>query len=140
MKPIISSFMFSDETQNVQTQPQSASLHLINPLNVIRPHFVPGSYTFAMSFGILRLLLTQSHNLQIIMKSPSGKISLDTGVIYISQPAPVEDDLPLEAHGMMFNFNFRNVPFEENGEYLTTIIIDEQEIGEYPLFVYQQRR
>lgn len=142
MKPIISGFMFFDDIEQLPNAggAPGASLHLINPQNVIRPQFIPSGYSFAVAFSLLQIDPKKEHILSFKFRNPKGEYVLNAENINVAKNSAFDDNLPKEAAGLMFNFNFRNVPLTEEGVYVGLVYVDDELIGEFPLHVYAQRR
>ena len=134
MKPVLSSFIFSEDTQQI-TNPAGSTLHIVNPLNLIRPQFIPSGYSFSVSFGILKIDPKRDYKIQFQLLHPSGNIAVDTNEINLTSPPIADQTLPSDSHGAMLNFDFRNVPLREIGEYKGVVKVDGEVIGEYPLYV-----
>lgn len=139
MKPVISSFIFSDDTQQVPSHGNNGSvLHIINPQNVLRPQFIPGGHSFSVSIGVLKMDPKNSHTIEFQLISPTGQIAIDTKKIEIPSNEGFDKNMPSEAGGVMINLDFRNFPFREKGEFKGLVLVDGTSIGEYPLIIFPQ--
>lgn len=139
MQPVISSFMFSEDTKETNLPNGGVGgVNIINPQNIIRPAFVPGSYSFSVSIGLLSVDPEREHTLQFKLISKNAENVIDTGVIQLPKGIEFDNTLPKEANGFMFNMNFRNVPFRHSGTYTGSVLFDNETLGNYPLVVYPQ--
>lgn len=137
MKPILSSFMFSEDTQQMPST-GGVTQTIISPQNMIRPLSIPSSYSFSVTFGVIKVKPNSEHLLQFQLKNPSGSIAADSNEIRLPTSPDSDKNLPPEANGLMMNFNFRNVGLREVGEYKGVVTFDGEVIGEFPLQVYPQ--
>jgi hypothetical protein len=130
--PKISTFMYCEEAIG-----NGQKMQISGPLQIITPLFVPGMFSFAVVFGILDVdLSTCSYSLQVKFLSPQkDEILIDSGVLQLDKQQQSENKLPPEMRGVMFNFDFRNVPFRQEGIYKTVILLNGEEIGEFPIQV-----
>ncbi|MEY9975699.1 hypothetical protein [Lysinibacillus sp. RC79] len=137
MKPIISSFMFFDDSQHIPNSgAPGMSMHLINPQNTIKTPFIPSSFSFAVAFGIVSIDTEQSHVLSFQLIDPEGNFVVDTSEIQLNAEPGNNDNIPIEARGYNFNLNLRNVQLQYKGKYTGRVTVDHEIIGEFPLFVY----
>lgn len=137
MRPILSSFMFFDDIQQVaNNNAPGAAMHLVNPQNVIRTPFIPSTYSFAVAFGVMGVDLTSSHTLSFKFINPQNEIVIDTSEINIPSNPSEAKSLPIDAQGYTFNLNLRNVQLKYKGKYVGRVSINQEIIGEFPLFVY----
>ncbi|UAL46838.1 hypothetical protein K7887_18530 [Sutcliffiella horikoshii] len=72
MKPYVTTFAFSDDVKEMPNQNGGATMHVINPQNLFRPHFVPGTYSFAVTFGFLGVDPERKHKLSFQFLSPNS--------------------------------------------------------------------
>lgn len=132
--PNISTFMYCSETST-----SGSDLQISNPLQVINTLFIPSTFSFAIVFGINNMDLSEKkYILQVKFYGPesSDNILLDTGSINLDKQAEVKTTpLPKEARGMMINLDFRNVVFQNEGTYRTEVYLNEELLGQYPIYV-----
>jgi len=135
--PKVSTFIYSEDASqvpdNVGREPK---LVLVNPRNVFVPAYVPGMFSFAVTFGIVDLNMDTDHKLRYVFKGPSGseKLLLDTGDISVP-PNSGDAELPATYRGFMFTLNARNIEFASEGEYVSEVYIDSNKIGYFPVYV-----
>ncbi|WIL46020.1 hypothetical protein QP042_21755 [Bacillus bombysepticus] len=136
----LSTFVFSEDSKEVLNRNgQGTSLHIINPQNVFRPMFVPGAHSFSVTLGINGLDTSHKNSFQLIIRpeAKGSEATVNTDEIPLP-PNPEGQDpiLPKEAVGMMFNLDFRNVPFKIAGKYIAEIFVNGKLIEDKPLYVY----
>lgn len=136
MSPRVSTFIYSDDSV-MEEMPIGQRLHVINPQQVLRPAFVPGMYSFSVSFGIIALDMAVEHNLRVAMTSPRNKQIMDSANMVV--PTNTDFDLPPELQGFMMNMNVRNVVFEEEGLHQTSLWLDDVCLGDFPIYVKAAR-
>lgn len=138
----VSTFIYAESSAQEMT-PEGPKLHVISPLHVFLPRFIPGTFSFSIVFGILDYDKTISHKIQIKFIDFEGKKLLDTGQINLpitNTGATVNIDakdieLPQDMQGSIMNISFQNVVFRKEGTYSTQIIFDDERIGEYSVKV-----
>jgi|SRR5690625_1353164 len=137
MKPTLTTFVFSEDSKDVPNPGgEGASLHIINPQNVFRPPFVPCTYSFSVTLGLIGLEDTGDHKLEFNIVSPNGDVVLTTGTINLHGKQTTDQSLPKEAHGLTFNLDFRNVALREEGKYTGNTLVNGVNVGTIPLWVY----
>lgn len=137
--PYVSAFMYCEGT-HLNNNPQGKQQMVVSgPLNIFRPMFVPGLFSFSLVFGVNDYDTNRDHRFQLLFLSPEkdDEPVIDTGVMHF--PAEVDkNDLPEEMRGIMLSFDFRNVVFRREGIYKTVIIFDGERIGEFSIPVKGQ--
>lgn len=138
--PYISTFVYCESIENENVSNDS-KLHIVGPMHIITPLFVPSMFSFCVSFGILNLKLDKPHSLRFIFKGPDVEQEniIDTGDMDLPLQE-VNDGLPDDMKGIMMNFDFRNIPFRSEGEYSSEIIIDGKEMGKFPIKVKEMNK
>lgn len=131
--PYISTFMYCENTQNENT-PEGNKLHIIGPMHIITPMFIPSMFSFCVTFGILDLCLNEQHILRYVFKSPNGEIVVDTKDIHLPIQE-LKEDLPKEMNGILLNMDFRNIALKIEGKYNSEIFVDEHSLGVFPIGV-----
>lgn len=123
--PKVSVFMYSESAQPEPT-PQGNKLRIMNPQHILRPMFIPGQFSFAITFGILDFDVTLSHNIKYTFSSPDGTILVDTGDSI--QLPPIDNaalnELSVDMRGFITSLDFKNVVFATEGEYKSEIFFD----------------
>lgn len=117
----ISYFIYSESTQN-ENVANGSKLHIVQPMHIIIPMFIPSLFSFSVSFGVLDIKQDESHRLRYTFKSPDNvqAILIDTGDINIPSEYSTRE-LPDDMNGLMLNLDFRNIPFKTEGEYIGNI-------------------
>ncbi len=121
--PKISTFMYSEGAVN-ETVPNGQRLHIVAPLLIFTPMFIPGTLSFSVSMGIIGIDVDKDHIFQFKFKTPvNGEAPLiDTGEINFPRVNdPSIYDLPLDMRGIMLNFGFQNVVFRNEGTYISEV-------------------
>jgi hypothetical protein len=139
--PRISTFMYCEETKQEAHPGLPNRLNISNPLNVFRPAFVPGMFSFSIVFGLLGIdIVEKQHLLRIkfLNSNDLEKPIIDTGDIQMiaeKNPNDTNASLPEEHRGMMANLDFRNAVLKSEGEYITEIYMDNELLGSFPIYV-----
>ncbi|MCT2535690.1 hypothetical protein NC661_06545 [Aquibacillus koreensis] len=132
--PHITTFIYSEETKNTPNN----KLNVINPLNVFRPAFVPGMFSFSVTFGVIGIDVTEKGHTVRIKFSSSDKRDepiIDTEDLSLENIPSETATLPPNLRGIMGSLDFRNVVMRAEGEYFTEIFVDGDKLGEYPIYV-----
>lgn len=135
--PIVSTFFYCEST-NKPSQP-TEKLIVTNPYSIIRPPYLPTVFSFSVVIHILDFDLTEaSHSLRLIFKKKdSESVIINTNNMSIpSTPKEFQSQsLPQEAQGLNINMEFLNVDLKDSGFYVTEVYVDEEKLGEYPIYV-----
>lgn len=131
----ISTFVYCENIQN-EPSPNGSKLHVIGPMQIMTPAFIPSMFSFSVVFGILDIQLNKPHTLRYIFKGPKAEEQpiIDSGDIVL----PIQEnnaELPDEMKGFMMNMDFRNIPLQYEGEYTSEIYFDEVSLGMFPIKV-----
>lgn len=140
--PKISTFMYSEGAVN-ETVPNGQRLHIVAPLLIFTPMFIPGTFSFSVALGILGIDVDKDHIFQFKFKTPvTGEAPLiDTGEINFPRISDSSIyDLPLDMRGIMLNFGFQNVVFRNEGTYISEVFLDGESLGEFPIDVKGKER
>lgn len=129
-------FLISENTQNVpklgtnDTVPQITS-----PVIALRPQVIPTNFSFAITFGVADIDMSQKNTLRLVLKRPSGAILQDFGTAELCEMQST-DTLPLEYSGFIGSVDFRNTLIDEEGCYRIELYINGELIGEryIPIF------
>lgn len=133
--PHISTFVYCEGFQIDNPQiGQQPKLHIVGPMHVLTPQFVPTTFSFGLFFGILDFNMGEEHKVRVTFLSPKveDKLLLDTGDIVLP---PNKIDTVQDMQGFMMNLDLRNMVIEYNGEYKSEIYLDGEKIGTYPIKV-----
>lgn len=136
---IVHTFIYCESSiMDVVPQGQQPKLHIIGPMQVILPMFIPGLFSFGVTFGLLDYNTEVTHTMRYTFKGPGENVPsvIDTHEIPV-QIQPADSKIPEDMRGMMMNFDFRNVVMENEGTYLSEIYFDGVKIGEFPIKVRQ---
>jgi len=123
-------FIYCEGVQNIFT-PEGSKMSLNNPLLVLTPRFIPGTFTFSISFGIQGFDQTAQNKLQIIFKDPSDTIIQDTGTVEL--PVAPKGNLPSEYVGISLSIDYRNIVINCDGEYSSTLVFNGETLGTYKI-------
>ena len=102
-------------------------------LNIITPQFIPTTFSFGILFGIIGIELEKTHTLTYQFVDPSKKVVLSMDNIQATVPRNMS--LPDEIQGLIMHIDLRNVLMETEGEYKSTITVDGEFVGEFPIVV-----
>lgn len=130
---VVSPFIYA-----LGTSDHDGSLIIRDPLNVIRPPFIPGVFSFSIVFG-MRDIEPGEHKLELLFKSPKGKTLLKTSPISLSGEKNTNHTLQ-KFDGFIANLNLQNIKFEEdNGEYVTEVFLNNELLDKFPIPVIRAR-
>jgi len=117
------------------------SINAIGVLSALTPEFVPGTFSFSIIFSVLDIDISGNNTIQIIFsKETEEKNLVDSGVITLPAiPDTNEIGLPNEYRGLNMSMDFRNVVFESEGLYNTTVIFNGQLLTNKPVYVKGKR-
>ena len=127
------SFMVSDSAQNI-----SGVQHIVAPTVALRPQFIPGTFSFAVSFGVSGINLNENNTMKIQIKKPSGAVIQELP----DSPLPVIkeiDTLPAEYQGFIGGLEFRNVVIDEEGCYEFEVYVNGELIGRRPIPIFKRK-
>lgn len=132
----IVSFMLCDSINNSSNSSTSAP-HLVAPQIVLRPHFVPGNFSFGIAVGIGGMDLTRENSIKFLIKSPDDILLQDSGESNLAPVPELENDnIPKEYQGFQANIDIRNLPVEKPGDYKFILYVNGSSIGEKKIPIY----
>jgi hypothetical protein len=136
--PKVTSFMYA---ANVIQGAGQGQMHIIAPLQVIVPLYIPSTFSFFVVFAISDFETTKSHNMRVVFKSDKEpvKSSVDSATTIPPLPKNLNVDIPEIYNGFISNLSFQNVVIENDGLYKTTIFFDDEKIGEYEIYVARKK-
>lgn len=134
--PKIVSFMLSAITNNVPNASGGTVQQLTGPMIVLRPRYIPGEYSFAITLGINDLDLSVDNKLQLAITSPSGSTVFEVkdGVL---QAVGVDSVLPKAVQGFVMTLPLQNIEFKEEGIYHLSVSLNGDKLGVQDIPVYQ---
>ncbi|TKA02503.1 hypothetical protein FA950_20760 [Bacillus thuringiensis] len=134
--PHLSTFAISDDSSQIMT-PDGPVLQIINPQNLFRLPFIPGTFSFCVTLGILDLNPELDHTVKLVIKSAehTDYIALDSNNMVVPRNPTFNKDIPMEAHGVLFNLDFRNLPFRYEGKYIAEVHVDDKLIDTKNFFM-----
>ena len=131
------SFVACASIDNVPTVNGGPITHLVSPQTVIRPQFIPGTFSFGIAAGIADFDMQSKHNFRFTITNPCGQIINDSGEGVIPESS-IQDTMPMKFQGFMISIDIRNLVVEYEGEYTFTFYIDEQPIGEHKIPIFKR--
>lgn len=137
----LTNFLYCLNAERQQApQGQGESINAMGVLTVLTPEFIPGLFSFSIIFSILDIDPTSDNQIKIVFKDNAGKELINTG--NITMP-PVSTDvgirLPSKYVGYNLSMDFRNVVFENEGEYTTDVYFNNILLGTNPIFAKGRR-
>lgn len=135
--PRIATFIYSDNSQ-LSINNNSQVLTITNPMLIFKPTFIPSTFSFAVTIGILGADESTPHVLRYIFKKKdSEELIINTGDMQF--PARNTDtdsaQVPHEYNGFLVNLDFRNVVLKSEGEYVSQVYLDTIHLGDFPIYV-----
>lgn len=137
----LANFLYCLNAERQQApQGQGESINAMGVLTVLTPEFVPGLFSFSIIFSILDIDSASDSQIKIVFKDNTGKELINTGNITMP-PVPVDAGirLPSKYVGYNLSMDFRNVVFENEGEYTTDVYFNNTLLGSNPIFVKGRR-
>ena len=137
----LTSFVYCINAERVPAlDGKGEGINAMGVVSALMPEFVPGTFSFSVIFSILDVDIAKENKIRIIFKDNKNAHMIDTGDLAL--PANSDDSvlkLPSEHRGLNLSMDFRNVVFEENGEYCTEIYFNESLLSSNPIYVQGRR-
>lgn len=118
---------------NVEVGQGGNKSSLIGPLMILRPQFIPGSFSFSIFIAIGESNCEEIHKFRLVFKKTNTTENIiDTNY----QPLPQLDneEVPGNSRGYMLNMDFRNVIIREEGYYESQVWFDDVLLNTYPIY------
>ena len=137
----LSSFIYCINSERTPTlDGKGETINAIGILSVITPEFVPGTFSFSIIFSIVDIDLKQDNRIKIIFTDDNDKEILNSNEIILPTENLVDTlNIPDEYKGINMCMDLRNIVFEKDGVYKTTIIFNGNEIGTNEIYVKGRR-
>lgn len=122
-------------------QGKGESINAMGVLTVLIPEFIPGLFSFSIIFSVLDIDPHSDSQIKVAFKDNAGNVLTDTGNITLP-PMPADPDihLPSKYVGYNLSMDFRNVVFENEGEYTTEVYFNNVLLSTTPIFVKGRRK
>ncbi|BBH19845.1 hypothetical protein Back11_11900 [Paenibacillus baekrokdamisoli] len=135
--PRMFNFIYSESVQTEIT-PTGQKPIIIGPMMNFKPAFIPGNFSFAVTFSISGVTFNQDHKIQYLFFAPGENQPLiDSGEILVNvQISSDQERLPEYARGIQINMDFRNIIFRKEGDYESEIMFNGDSLGRFPIPVY----
>lgn len=137
----LTSFVYCINAERVPAlDGKGEGINAMGVVSALMPEFVPGTFSFSVIFSILDVDIAKENKIRIIFKDNKNAHMIDTGDLAL--PANSDDSvlkLPSEHRGLNLSMDFRNVVFEENGEYCTEIYFNDSLLSSNPIYVQGRR-
>jgi len=135
--PSISSFILCDSIVNIQSPPNGNIPQLISPQAVLRPPFIPGTFSFGIAMCIVGLQAQQRNIFMFQIHAPSGDIIQNSGEIDFGE-LPPDDSMPEKYNGFVVSSDIRNLEIRTEGEYTIELFINSNSIGKCIIPIYKR--
>ena len=137
----LSSFIYCINSERTPTlDGKGETINAIGILSAITPEFVPGPFSFSIIFSIVDIDLKQNNRIKIIFTDDNDKEILNSNEIILPTENLVDTlNIPDEYKGINMCMDLRNIVFEKDGVYKTTIIFNGNEIGTNEIYVKGRR-
>ncbi len=126
----VSTFIYSDKAS---FNKDTGTPIFENILEIIRPDYIPGNYSFSVIFSITDLRKEQ--NMKLLFVSPDEEILFETDNIELKLEE--EPAVPFPYTGVYAVFDLRNIRIEKEGIHRTAIIVNDEEIGSHFIPVWK---
>jgi len=123
--PRLVSFMLCDSINNVSTAPNEITTMLISPEIALRPQFIPGNFSFAVSIGIADIDLKKENRVRFSVLDPSGKVVFCSPDNPFSLSSDDDNLLPKMHQGFIVNLDIRNLSVPTEGEYQFLLYVND---------------
>lgn len=111
--------------------------NLVAPQIALRPRFVPGNFSFALSVGISGVDLQKENRMRFTITTPEGRLLQDSGETELPK-IPIKDTMPAEYQGFVINMDIRNLVIENEGAYSFALYINGECIGTHTIPIFKQ--
>lgn len=133
----ISSFIYCiGSERNISKDGKGEMINAVGVLSAITPEYVPGLFSFSIIFSLLDYDQNVPNSIRVVFSDDNQKDIIDSNEI----PLPIRRDsdpidIPVKYKGANICMDMRNVIFEKEGVYRTTIYFNENDIGSYEIYV-----
>lgn len=113
------------------------NINAVGIMSALTPEYVPGAFSFSIIFSILDINFSENNMIQIIFsKDGEENCLVDSGIITLQPQLYVDKvGLPNEYKGLNLSMDFRNVIFEAEGLYKTSVCFNNELLTEQPIYV-----
>ncbi len=126
----VTSFLYCNGYTQVDGMPA-----LLGPLQFLNPAFIPGQYSFVVSFGLFHLPDSGEITLEYKFVSPTGKTVHNISSVAL----PIaKEEKEKKCVGMQVNMDLKNIVLEMEGTYKSILYINGEKVGEYPIAVVKK--
>lgn len=126
----VSSFTYCDKVQMVNT-PNGPARQIINPIQELTPIAFPSNYSFAIAYTISDIEPNDNNHLKVTFESPEHVILEELKIEKCTPPADIIE--PGKLYSLQIDSEIHNTVLEKPGDYLTRIIFNDKEIGQYKI-------
>lgn len=106
---------------------------IVGVLNVITPEYIPGLFSFSISFSLLNISEGE-HYIIVKFKDDNEKVITEINNAKIVYEKDKSSNLPDEQLGINVAAGLQNVDFKKSGVYSTEVILDGTSLGKYYIF------
>ena len=134
--PRLTTFNLCELAQNMPDNEGSIKLHIVSPLDFLAPKYIPGVFTFSISFGIIGVDKNEECNVEVKIFDPDKNEIFTTGGMLI--PAmPQQKFNPDEYVGFHIGLDIKNLEIKAPGSYEAQIRVNDEVIGNERIAVIQ---
>lgn len=138
----LANFIYCINAERVPANDGSGdSINAMGVMSALTPEFVPGTFSFSIIFSVLDVDVSGNNTIQIVFsKDGENNDLINSGIITIP-PMPDVDEvgLPNEYKGLNMSMDFRNVIFETEGLYNTSVLFNGKLLAINPIYVKGKR-
>lgn len=137
----ITSFMLFDNLENIPSPDgKKVSAHLINPLPMLRPQFIPTNFSFALSVSASGIDLTKPGSIKLQILNPDDSLLKNFEEIKTPVFEHGVSKIPEEYCGFTLNMKIQNISLRTEGIYKLKVNYNGKEIGEekIPVFKWEE--
>jgi len=128
--PNVKFFVYSLALRQDQGEPV-----IIAPQTNFALDYFPSWFTFSVTYGINGFVDKNQHTTRLVCSDQSGKVIASTNEVPVVFGEAVGWETPTEELGFVASISLQNVPIEKVGYCTSKVFIDDQEAGEYRIYI-----
>lgn len=137
--PKVTAFMLADDVTGLQVNSDRQVPALVNPHAVLRPKYIPSTFSFSFSICIIDVDVDNPLELKMVIEDPTGAPIQEPLNINVSQKIRIQDDsLPSEYRSITANVSVRNLPLATSGIYYLVPYVNSEPLEKQMIPVFIQ--
>lgn len=138
----LTNFIYCINAERVPANDGSGdSINAMGVMSALTPEFIPGTFSFSIIFSVLDVDVSENNTIQIIFSKDGEDNNLvNSGIITIPPISNMDEvGLPNEYKGLNMSMDFRNVIFETEGLYNTSVLFNGKLLETNSIYVKGKR-